>query len=218
MKKIFQLVGIVVGIAIIIMGASLCSSAESGAYIGTTYAVDYSFGADFYTQMFSVTYDILSQLNSMATGITSNFTRALHALSKGFGMLTIAIGMVTTVSFAYLFFSDLSTKTVKEVGEKGGRQIIALGKKGGAHAKELLSKATAKPVAAPANAPAHAAEPAPEAPVAAEAPQTPVAKPANPKLSSATAAMLADLEQLHIIGALTDEEFEQKKKELLTKI
>lgn len=115
-KKLIQLVGILVGIAIIIAGVNLTNNAPSPVSIDTEYAISYSFGADFYTEMYGVTYDILSQLKNISRGLTSNFGRMLSAMYEVISALIITLGTITTAAFGYLFLSDFT------VGKKKDKQ------------------------------------------------------------------------------------------------
>lgn len=112
-KKLIQLVGILVGVAIIMAGIGLMNSAPSPASIATEYALDDSFGADFYTEMYGVTYDILSQLQNISRGLTSNFGHLLDAIYEVVSTLIIVLGAITTTAFGYLFLSDFA-KTEKK--------------------------------------------------------------------------------------------------------
>lgn len=115
-KKLIQLVGVLVGIAIIIAGVNLMNNVPSPASIDTEYAISYSFGADFYTEMYGVTYDILSQLNNMASGLRGNFGRVLSAMYELVSTLIIVLGTITTAAFGYLFLTDFTK------GEKKAKQ------------------------------------------------------------------------------------------------
>lgn len=115
-KKLIQLVGVLVGIAIIVAGVDLMNNVPSPASIDTEYAISYSFGADFYTEMYGVTYDILSQLNNMASGLRGNFGRMLSAMYELASTLIIVLGTITTAAFGYLFLTDFTK------GEKKAKQ------------------------------------------------------------------------------------------------
>lgn len=115
-KKLIQLVGILVGIAIIIAGVNLMNNVPSPVSIDTEYAISYSFGADFYTEMYGVTYDILSQLKNISRGLTSNFGRMLSAMYEVVSALIITLGTIITAAFGYLFLSDFT------VGKKKDKQ------------------------------------------------------------------------------------------------
>ena len=76
----------------------LCSAGKlaESIYVGTTYASSYSFGADFYTEMFKITYKAVDQLNNIGNGIASGFGRVLTSLrviAKGVGVLIMALGL-----------------------------------------------------------------------------------------------------------------------------
>lgn len=120
-KKLVQLVGVLVGIAIIVAGVDLMNNVPSPVSIDTEYAISYSFGADFYTEMYGVTYDILSQLNNMASGLRGNFGRMLSAMYELVSTLIIVLGTITTTAFGYLFLTDF-TKGEKKVKQAAQEQ------------------------------------------------------------------------------------------------
>ncbi len=86
MKKVNKgaVVGLVIGIIIAVFGvvqyfgadaAFEQSKADSYSFNKSTpYAVKYSFGADFYTEMFGITYDVLDELGDISSDTARNFT------------------------------------------------------------------------------------------------------------------------------------------------
>ena len=120
MNKTAKIIGIVVGSLIIVMGLYMLIAAMStstGAYFSTTYSIDYSFGADFYTEMYGVTYDAVGQLNKIANGLDAAFDKTLPLLqiiAMGIGMLIIAIGAAVTAFFA---LSKVAESAPKAEGE-----------------------------------------------------------------------------------------------------
>ena len=98
-RSISVLVSAALSLVIFVMGLVVFCNAGKLAesiYVGTTYASSYSFGADFYTEMFQITYKAVDQLNNIANGISSGFGRvltALRAVAKGVGVLVMALGL-----------------------------------------------------------------------------------------------------------------------------
>lgn len=78
------LIGLLAGIALLAVGlvksvgsAKIFSdiTTDSSSFSRTfSSASDYSFGADFYTEMYGITYDVLNQLNGMSAGNTQNLS------------------------------------------------------------------------------------------------------------------------------------------------
>ena len=97
-RKFFPLVSFVLAIVIIIMGACVIGTANdlrTSLSVSDTYVSSYSFGADFYTEMYNVTYKAVDQLKNISDGMEAGVGRiltALRAVAKGIGVLTMAVG------------------------------------------------------------------------------------------------------------------------------
>ena len=97
-RKFLPLVSFVLAIVIIIMGACVIGTANdlrTGVSVNNTYVSSYSFGADFYTEMYNVTYKAVDQLKNLGDGMETGMSRILEALkvvAKGIGVLTMAVG------------------------------------------------------------------------------------------------------------------------------
>lgn len=83
MKKAFSIIGILVSVAVIIMGITLGNEGVS------SYVRDAEFGADFYTYIYSAT-------RTSAMRIAENTI----AMYKCFGFLLIALGSLSLCGFA----------------------------------------------------------------------------------------------------------------------
>jgi len=73
-------------------------SLSESVYVGTTYASSYSFGADFYTEMFKITYKAVDQLNNIGSGLGTGFSRvltSLRAIARGIGVLIMSLGLLS---------------------------------------------------------------------------------------------------------------------------
>ena len=194
MNKTAKIIGIVVGSLIIVMGLYMLIAAMStstGAYFSTTYSIDYSFGADFYTEMYGVTYDAVSQLNKIANGLDAAFDKTLPLLqiiAMGIGMLIIAIGAAVTAFFALSKVAESAPKAEGETSKfseamtKVGDTMKSTAKKVSGAVTGLVAKVTKKD-AAPA------AEEAPAEPAAEIVPEDVVAEePAPAKAAEEPAA------------------------------
>jgi hypothetical protein len=97
-RKFFPLVSFVLAVVIIIMGACVIGTANdlrTSLSVSDTYVSSYSFGADFYTEMYNVTYKAVDQLKNIGDGMEAGVGRiltALRAVAKGVGVLTMAVG------------------------------------------------------------------------------------------------------------------------------
>lgn len=186
MNKTAKIIGIVVGSLIIVMGLYMLIAAMStstGAYFSTTYTFDYSFGADFYTEMYGVTYDAVGQLNKIANGLESSFDKTLPLLqiiAMGIGMLIIAIGAAVTAFFALSKVAESAPKAEGETSKfsafmtKTADTAKAAAKKVSGAVTGLVAKVTKKD-----NAPAAQEETIqPEDEPVEEAPAAPAEEPA----------------------------------------
>ena len=84
------IVGIILGVIIIVFGIVMIGNVESGIstdYVSSSslarssqFQLKYSFGADFYTEMFGVTYNTLQQLEGMSSDNAANIAAASNAV------------------------------------------------------------------------------------------------------------------------------------------
>ena len=117
------IVGIAIGIAVIIMAVVLLGNSSAGfshlsasdLSTSSQFQLSYSFGADFYTEIFGVTYNVLQQLVAMSKDNASNIASATNSIVSGvsnglsqvvrmlaFVILAIGAGIVG-LSFSKLF-------------------------------------------------------------------------------------------------------------------
>ena len=91
-KKIVSIIGIVVGLAIVIIGFSLQDT--------TNYSIGESirFGADFYTEMYDVTQDVGRAIN-----------RAINDLIRAVGWLIVSLGAIDICFFVYKLIQAFGT-------------------------------------------------------------------------------------------------------------
>lgn len=127
--NIGAIIGIVIGIAIIILAVSMMGNTDqriamdrlssSSLSTSTQFQLSYSFGADFYTEMFGVTYKTLQQLigmssdnakniaaatNTIVSGMQDGMNRISSQISSLLAYVILAIGLATTgLSFGKLF-------------------------------------------------------------------------------------------------------------------
>ena len=126
--------GCIIGIALVCVGAymflhtpitdSICHSSEI--------ALSYSFGADFYTEIYGVTHDILSQLNNMS----SDFEANLRIIYSGILLIYCAISVLISALGISVFAISLGRvrkyvyddKTLRDLLDKNvsvNEQIVA---------------------------------------------------------------------------------------------
>ena len=109
LKKLVPVIGMVVGVAIVIAGfcvRSVDSYSDSGTYVNTAnVGQNIKFGADFYTEMYSVTKDVGNAVNNAPKEISeaaNNATNhicgavnhAVRAVCNAIGWLIISLGAV----------------------------------------------------------------------------------------------------------------------------
>ena len=103
------IVGIIAGIAIIVFAITMLSGSNhslsaSDFSKSSQIQFDYSFGADFYTEMFGVTYNVLQQLEDMSSDNATNIARATNSINQSISYIIMAIGIgVFGLSFSKLF-------------------------------------------------------------------------------------------------------------------
>ena len=93
MKKIFNFLGLAVGILTVIAGLYIVSGFKASFY--GYYPDEASFGADFYTLIFEGVHDAAYNLNTMGHFLVHAFT----FISKAIGLLTMGIGGAITCFF-----------------------------------------------------------------------------------------------------------------------
>lgn len=117
------IVGIAIGIAVIILAVVLLGNSSVGfnrlsasdLSTSSQFQLSYSFGADFYTEMFGVTYNVLQQLVAMSKDNAANIASATNSIVSGvsnglsqivrmlaFVILAIGAGVIG-LSFSKLF-------------------------------------------------------------------------------------------------------------------
>jgi hypothetical protein len=117
------IVGIAIGVAVIILAVVLLGNSSVGfnrlsasdLSTSSQFQLSYSFGADFYTEMFGVTYNVLQQLVAMSKDNAANIASATNSIVSGvsnglsqivrmlaFVILAIGAGVIG-LSFSKLF-------------------------------------------------------------------------------------------------------------------
>lgn len=96
-KKSGAQVALVLGVVIVLLGGILLAvgcnqfanmeTASSDFSSSHEYASSYTFGADFYTEMYGVTYDALNQLNNFSSNTASNFSQLNNHMVQSMGAL-----------------------------------------------------------------------------------------------------------------------------------
>ena len=106
-------VGIVAGIAVIIIAIVMLGGtvqlSENDLSTSAQFQLSYSFGADFYTEMFGVTYNVLEQLEDMSKDNAANIAKATNTvtntITRSIAYVVLAIGAgVFGLSFSKLYF------------------------------------------------------------------------------------------------------------------
>lgn len=139
LKKITAIVTAVIGLIVIILGATLMGKADRFSvnddnfhYTATYYSVqDASFGADFYTYMYDASDTIVDELNDINSAISTvvaaqdavvantaaniKATMALtETVGKAGGMITIAIGLAVLASAIQIASTAFAPDPIKE--------------------------------------------------------------------------------------------------------
>lgn len=102
-RTIASIIGIVLGIAIIIIGFGVqgismdASKVPVGSYM--------RFGADFYTEMYDVTRDVGSAINNAQ----KNICVAVEGVCDAIGWLIVAVGLFDVAYFVYKMASGKET-------------------------------------------------------------------------------------------------------------
>lgn len=99
-KKTASVIGIILGIAIIIVGFGVqgISVDSSSNSVGSSYM---KFGADFYTEIYDVTKDVGDAVNNAQ----KNICNALEKVCDAIGWLIVVIGLFTSAYFSYKMLS-----------------------------------------------------------------------------------------------------------------
>ena len=110
-RRIIAALGIVVGLVIIVIGINCVNT-----YIWTDPVGDYiQFGADFYTEMYSVTREVGSAIN--------NNTDGLARVCESIGWLIVSIGLIDVITFVYLLCAP-KQKKFKEVFGANQEKVV----------------------------------------------------------------------------------------------
>ncbi len=99
--KFWNLIGIIVGIAIIITGVVVMKNPPSSSSTQSSELV--SFGGDYYTYQYSATRN--AGINAAAAA--NNLREIGEMLALYAGLLFIALGLLTTVKYAKRFFVEV---------------------------------------------------------------------------------------------------------------
>ena len=94
-KKAASIIGIILGIAIIIVG--FCVQGISIERYSSSIGSDIKFGADFYTEIYDVTRDVGYAVNNAKNTIVD----AIESVCDAIGWLIVAIGLVDVGYFIY---------------------------------------------------------------------------------------------------------------------
>lgn len=94
MKKSVSVIGMVAGVAIIVLGIVLATGSSSIDFNGV-YAESLKFGGDFYTEQHSATAKAVNNINNLGKSLEE----ALHFAFIVGGMITSAIGLAITCYF-----------------------------------------------------------------------------------------------------------------------
>lgn len=97
------LVSFLCGFIVFVLGILAVCGALFGSHsyvTSSSYHASYTFGADFYTEMFGVTYEALQQLNEISRDLGTNLRRLTETMDKYFGVLLIAAGLLVMGSSA----------------------------------------------------------------------------------------------------------------------
>lgn len=98
MKKVFSILGMCAGIIVTLLGVNIYNDEVY------KYLPDYSFGADFYTEMYSITRDTATTVISMA-----------NTLNRALAILVISVGIVSFCYFGIEVGKAFSKETDSQV-------------------------------------------------------------------------------------------------------
>lgn len=107
MKKVFSLIGIVIGIAIIIFGIRLASINIYG-YSGS-YTSSYTFGADYYTEQYAATRNTANNLDNFA----EYAERVVEKTMPCIGVIVALFGAAVSCFFGCRFADSFKGKAAK---------------------------------------------------------------------------------------------------------
>lgn len=125
MNKAVKTIGIIIGVLIIAAGLNLLIaslSAPASISVGSTIALDYTFGADFYTEMYGVTYKAVKQLNNLGYAISAGVGKTLPLLkliASGISVLVMSFGAAVTGFFALAKAAETAKPAFEEHSAEG---------------------------------------------------------------------------------------------------
>lgn len=132
MKSVVSVLGIIAGITIVVVGVGVLYGKQTAPAVSAmSHSVDnecsndsqsYTFGADFYTEMYGITYDANKNIvkagdtiASAANQISDNqaelagvITTSQNNMVRLSGIGMIMVGAIATIAFLYLFVCALS--------------------------------------------------------------------------------------------------------------
>ena len=111
MKKTFSIIGILSGIALIILGVMLLTKEFS--YSFNRPLIEYTFGADFYTEIYDATFDAANSLYSIGHLLAD----IADFVANGFWYLLLALGLFD-ICFFCTRMEDTSAGTVEAIDSK----------------------------------------------------------------------------------------------------
>lgn len=121
-KKLVSILGILVGVAILIIGFSVRdTSVSSSSYYfsgGPSIGENIKFGADFYTEIYSVTKEVGEAVNTAGEAMVGsvnnaqrNISNAAEDICNAIGWLIVALGLIDICYFATNLVSCFCAKT-----------------------------------------------------------------------------------------------------------
>ena len=99
-SKIASIIGIIIGVAIIVVGIVVLDSAYCNSKSGPAIGRHIEFGADFYTEMYSVTQDVGEAINTNTYAI-NEIGRILERILRAIGWLIVSLGAIDVCFFGY---------------------------------------------------------------------------------------------------------------------
>ena len=112
MKKYIDLGGIIAGAVAIVLGVASMAGAFSSRVLDgfSNHLISYSFGADFYTEMYKASYEINDSLATVANTVAEGSNAISGAVSAGCGIVAIAIGLLMVFFFASSYVAAAAKK------------------------------------------------------------------------------------------------------------
>lgn len=109
MKRVFSIIGVIIGILMIVLGLKLYGNINAISYNGSLTS-GYTFGADYYTEQYAATKNTADNVNALGSYVENS----IKATGSTVGLFISLLGCVVICYFGSKFEIDKAKKQISE--------------------------------------------------------------------------------------------------------